>query len=389
MLSHDSMTYAARQNMSLFKLEYAQETSVSYLPQVCLINIRTDPTQLTIWVKYECDNQTYICIRPVAYSGDDDGHLQHDSSGGCLLLCGQKRLEGHFAREHPTLQVNQQPPSWSRNDIFQLRPTRTVGVPRVWEKIEEGIKSKASSRGPKKMVVIIIITIIIKLITIILIIIVIIIIVILIIAWKHISTMTSTHHGVFCPWWWWWKYDYDKIPQLIMTMMMMENFTYSKKNSLYRANNKSPSSQGPRKLGGKIGSCLEKKKFSGDGLGQAAGSCSPCGWGERSKLFFFPTWPIFSTSLLSSCFLDILVTENWYITSAPANMTIKKFKETKSDTFKGVPHSSLGYTLAHMLIFSKLHKVRCMCSMSSVIICIPDICHHTSYLSQTPQTVSV
>ena len=57
MLSHDSMTYAARQNMSLFKLEYAQETSVSYLPQVCLINIRTDPTQLTIWVKYECDNQ--------------------------------------------------------------------------------------------------------------------------------------------------------------------------------------------------------------------------------------------------------------------------------------------------------------------------------------------
>ena len=110
MLSHDSMTYAARQNMSLFKLEYAQETSVSYLPQVCLINIRTDPTQLTIWVKYECDNQTYICIRPVAYSGDDDGHLQHDSSGGCLLLCGQERLEGHFAREHPTLQVNQQPP---------------------------------------------------------------------------------------------------------------------------------------------------------------------------------------------------------------------------------------------------------------------------------------
>ena len=48
MLSHDSMTYAARQNMSLFKLEYAQETSVSYLPQVCLINIRADPTQLKI-----------------------------------------------------------------------------------------------------------------------------------------------------------------------------------------------------------------------------------------------------------------------------------------------------------------------------------------------------
>ena len=201
MLSHDSMTYAARQNMSLFNLEYAQETSVSYLPQVCLINTRADPTQLKIGVKYERDNQTYICIRPVAYSGDDDGHLQHDPSGGSLLLCGQERLEGHTAREHPTLQVNQhqQPPSWSRSDIFQLRPTRTVGVPRVWEKIEEGIKSKASSRGPKKMVVIII-AIIINLITIILIIIInLIIIVILIIALRHISTMTSTHHGDFCP----------------------------------------------------------------------------------------------------------------------------------------------------------------------------------------------
>ena len=49
----------------------------------------------------------------VAHPGDDDGHLQHDPSGGSLLLCGQERLEGHTAREHPTLQVDQhqQPPS--------------------------------------------------------------------------------------------------------------------------------------------------------------------------------------------------------------------------------------------------------------------------------------
>ena len=39
--------------------------------------------------------------------------------------------------------------------------------------------------------------------------------------------------------------------------------------------NKSPSSQGPRNLGGKVGSSREKTKFSGDGLGQAAGSCPP------------------------------------------------------------------------------------------------------------------
>ena len=52
-----------------------------------------------------------------------------------------------------------------------------MGVPRVWEKIEEGIKSKASSRGPKKMVVVIIITIIINLITIINLIIIVILII--------------------------------------------------------------------------------------------------------------------------------------------------------------------------------------------------------------------
>ena len=34
MLSHDSMTYAARQNMALFGMEYSKETTVSYLPQV-------------------------------------------------------------------------------------------------------------------------------------------------------------------------------------------------------------------------------------------------------------------------------------------------------------------------------------------------------------------
>ena len=37
MLSHDSMTYAARQNMALFGMEYAKETTVSYLPQVIVM----------------------------------------------------------------------------------------------------------------------------------------------------------------------------------------------------------------------------------------------------------------------------------------------------------------------------------------------------------------
>ena len=37
MLSHDSMTYAARQNMALFGMEYSKETTVSYLPQVAVL----------------------------------------------------------------------------------------------------------------------------------------------------------------------------------------------------------------------------------------------------------------------------------------------------------------------------------------------------------------
>jgi len=104
MLSHDSMTYAARQNMSLFKLEYAQETSVSYLPQSHILGMMMD---------------IYNMI----------------PAGGVCYFADKNALKG-------TLLEN----------IQHYRPTRTVGVPRVWEKIEEGIKSKASSRGPKKMV---------------------------------------------------------------------------------------------------------------------------------------------------------------------------------------------------------------------------------------------
>ena len=31
------MTYAARQNMALFGMEYSKETTVSYLPQVAVL----------------------------------------------------------------------------------------------------------------------------------------------------------------------------------------------------------------------------------------------------------------------------------------------------------------------------------------------------------------
>jgi len=104
MLSHDSMTYAARQNMALFEMEYSKETTVSYLPQSHILGMMMD---------------IYNMI-PV---------------GGTCYFADKNALKG-------TLLEN----------IQHYRPTRTVGVPRVWEKIEEGIKSKASSSGPKKLV---------------------------------------------------------------------------------------------------------------------------------------------------------------------------------------------------------------------------------------------
>jgi len=104
MLSHDSMTYAARQNMALFGMEYSKETTVSYLPQSHILGMMMD---------------IYNMI-PV---------------GGTCYFADKNALKG-------TLLEN----------IQHYRPTRTVGVPRVWEKIEEGIKSKASSSGAKKLV---------------------------------------------------------------------------------------------------------------------------------------------------------------------------------------------------------------------------------------------
>ena len=160
-----------------------------------------------------------------------------------------------------------------------------------------------------------------------------------------------------------------------MTMMMMENFTYSKNNLFIEQITNHHHRRGQESLVVKLAAALKRK------------SSQVMDWAKRQALahhaaeekgptsFSFPAGPIFATSLLSSYFLNILVT------SAPANMPIKIFKETKS--FKGIPHSSLGYTLAHMLIFSKLHKVRCMCSMSSVIICIADTSHQRYFLYRT------
>ena len=130
----------------------------------------------------DCDDDYIFSSFSVAHSRDDDGHLQHDPDGRHLLLCRQERVEGNSPGKHPALQVWQRlcpsnvadgwrigwccmvlcacyltysgAPQNKSNWRWKilLRPTRTVGVPRVWEKIEEGIKSKASSSGPRKLV---------------------------------------------------------------------------------------------------------------------------------------------------------------------------------------------------------------------------------------------
>ena len=105
MLSHDSMTYAARQNVSLFNMEYAKETTVSYLPQVRMMMMVEVHDRL--YADYIFSSLT------VAHSRDDDGHLQHDPDGRHLLLCRQERVEGNSPGKHPALQVRQRfLPTW-------------------------------------------------------------------------------------------------------------------------------------------------------------------------------------------------------------------------------------------------------------------------------------
>ena len=104
MLSHDAITYTARQNTAHFSWQYGQESVLSYLPLSHVAGLMMD---------------MYLIM----------------AVGGACCFADKMALKG-------TLIENFQ----------HFRPTRFVGVPRVFEKIEEGMKAKAAKGGIKKKV---------------------------------------------------------------------------------------------------------------------------------------------------------------------------------------------------------------------------------------------
>ena len=89
---------------SLFCYEYGAESNVSYLPLSHILGMMMD-----IYIMMTC--------------------------GGTCNFADKDALKG-------TLLQN----------IQLYRPTRLAGVPRVWEKIEEGVRAKAATGGLRKKV---------------------------------------------------------------------------------------------------------------------------------------------------------------------------------------------------------------------------------------------
>jgi len=104
MLSHDSITYTARHNINCFGWRHGEESVVSYLPLSHVAGLMFD---------------IYMTM----------------AAGATCCFADRNALKG-------TLLEN----------LRRYRPTRFVGVPRVFEKIEEGMRSAAVKSGVKKKV---------------------------------------------------------------------------------------------------------------------------------------------------------------------------------------------------------------------------------------------
>jgi len=102
MLSHDAVTYTAVQNTDLFCWDYGVESVLSYLPLSHVAGQMMD---------------VFLIM----------------SKGGTCCFADKNALRG-------TLLEN----------IKHFRPSRFVGVPRVFEKIEEGMKAAGAKSGIKK-----------------------------------------------------------------------------------------------------------------------------------------------------------------------------------------------------------------------------------------------
>ena len=104
MLSHDSVTYISRQNTALFSWSYGTESVLSYLP---LSHIAGQMFEI------------YMVM----------------AQGGTACFADKNALKGTL-----------------RENLVYYRPTRMLGVTRVFEKIEEGLKAMAATKGLKKKV---------------------------------------------------------------------------------------------------------------------------------------------------------------------------------------------------------------------------------------------
>ena len=106
MMSHDNVVFTAVQNTTFFKWNPGVESVLSYLPQCHMAGIMMDQFMVM-------------------------------ATGGTCCFADKNALKG-------TLLEN----------ILHYKPSRFMGVTRVYEKIEEGIKSKGSdTKGLKKKIV--------------------------------------------------------------------------------------------------------------------------------------------------------------------------------------------------------------------------------------------
>ena len=105
MISHDNLVYTAKQNTDFFKWEFGVEKVLSYLPQNHMAGMMMD--QMMVMDK-----------------------------GGICCFADKNALKGTLL-----------------DNIQHFRPTRFMGVTRIFEKIEEGIKKKgADTKGLKRKV---------------------------------------------------------------------------------------------------------------------------------------------------------------------------------------------------------------------------------------------
>ena len=139
------VTYTAVQNTDLFCWDYGVESVLSYLP---LSHVAGQMMDVFLIMSKVLETLLYFisdrCLFKSTFQGWD------------VLLCWQERSERNPARKHKALQTKQV--GIQKNKTLEIfchvdqNIARFVGVPRVFEKIEEGMKAAGAKSGLKKKV---------------------------------------------------------------------------------------------------------------------------------------------------------------------------------------------------------------------------------------------